>query len=477
MSKHGRSGKRVFGALGLGLMLAFALGGSPALGQTQTEDFQLIPADVVGSASGFASSVALDGNYLVAGAAGDDDLVQSGGAVYVFKWNGSAWVEQVKLFPSVPRWQGNFGTSVAISGDRIVIGEPFFDTFPGPNGVAYVFRREGANWVEEARLIPSSSVSDDRFGMSVAIVDDVIGVGAFGHQFIPGSAFVFRRKGTAWVEQAKLNPADSTASDGFGVALDMVGGLIAVGAYRAIGGCPGDESCTSGAAYIFRDKGTAWEEEAKLVASDAAEGDGFGGSIFLDDTGLAVGATQKGNKGAAYLFRRDGTQWSEEAKFTASDAANEDSFGASLALTGDLFAVGAPGDDDGASGAGSVYFFRRFDGDWFQAEKLRASDPGSHPFLGGNIALRCDKAFVAASRALYVYTVFDACPPPIPSVSHWGLVSLVLLLLACGTILLRRHAVGRASVLVCVIAALFGASAALAQSTPNEAAIAEKGNK
>ena len=156
--------------------------------------------------------------------------------------------------------------------------------------------------------------------------------------------------------EVKLTASDAAAGDGFGISVSISGDLAIVGAPL-----DDDVSFASGSAYIFRRGGGIWSQEAKLTASDAAAGDAFGFSVSINGDLAIVGALQDDDagtfSGSAYIFRRNGTSWSEEAKLTASDAASVDLFGIFVSISGDLAIVGAQGDDDAGSGSGSAYVY------------------------------------------------------------------------------------------------------------------------
>ena len=172
--------------------------------------------------------------------------------------------------------------------------------------------------------------------------------------------------------EVKLTASDAAEGDQFGRRVSVSGDLAIVGARR-----DDDAGGESGSAYIFRRTGTNWSEEAKLTASDPAAGDFFGFSVSISGDLAIVGAPfddDAGNQsGSAYVFRRTGTSWSQEAKLTATEAAADDQFGVSVSISGDLAVVGAFGDDDAGSTSGAAYIFRRTGTSWAEEAKLTAS--------------------------------------------------------------------------------------------------------
>jgi hypothetical protein len=345
----------------------------------------------------FGWSVSISGDRLVVGAFGDDDGDGIDlGAAYVFNYWGYTlgWIEMNKLTPSDGGEPILFGISVSISGDRLVVGAPY----GGPliTGSAYVFRRLGNDWVEEAKLIGIDTAAGDHFGWSVSIDGDRLVIGAWSDDDAgdaSGSAYVFRYDGNAWVEEGKLTASDASAGDEFGVSVSISGDRVVVGA-RA----DDDAGSNSGAAYMFRYNGTDWvEEEDKLTASDAAAGDEFGRSVSISGDRVVVGAPYGGEliTGSAYVFRYDGSAWDEEAKLTAGDAAAGDNFGFSVSISGDRLVVGAYGDD---SASGSAYVFRYDGSTWDEEAKLIGIDTAAGDEFGVSVSIDGDRLVVGAHR-------------------------------------------------------------------------------
>jgi hypothetical protein len=344
---------------------------------------------------GSDDSVAVSGDTAVVGAYGNDDNGSESGSAYVFRYDGSEWVEEAKLTAPDGAYGDRFGRSVAVSGDTAVIGAAYDDR---GTGSAHVFRYDGSDWVKEAKLTASDRVAGDYFGFSVAASGDTVVIGS------SGSAYVFRYDGNEWVEEAKLTASDGAWGDQFGFSVAASGDTVVIG--------------SSGSAYVFRYDGSDWVEEAKLTASDGAWGDGFGESVAVSGDTAVVGAYRDGvfddsrpNFGAAYVFRYDGSDWVEEVKLTASDAAYVRQFGYSVAVSGDTAVVG---------GYGSAYVFGYDGSDWVEELKLAASDGFAANLFGHSVAVSGDTAVVGATnddangwRAGSAY-VFQLIPPPLP---------------------------------------------------------------
>ena len=247
-------------------------------------------------------------------------------------------------------------------------------------------------WPEITELLASDSESWDRLGWSVALSGDTALVGAFGD----GSAYVFVRSGDVWTEQAKL-----LASDGY-----SIGSAVALSGDTALVGAPtadNDNGDTSGAAYVFTRSDGVWTEQTKLLASDGAETDELGVSVALDGDTALVGATLYQDKthpqsGAAYLFVRSEGEWTEQAKLVPNDAIAFGYFGWSVALSGDTALVGAYGDDDNGDTSGSAYVFVRLGNFWLFQAKLQGTGGSAFDSFGAAVALSGDTALIGAYR-------------------------------------------------------------------------------
>ncbi|HRI71087.1 MAG TPA: FG-GAP repeat protein, partial [Polyangium sp.] len=231
----------------------------------------------------FGWAIALSGDTALI-AARSDDIGGNGdqGAVYVFARNGTMWTEQTKLVASDGAANDYFGSSVALSGDTALIAAPGVDTGPNvDNGAVYVFARNGTTWTEQTKLVASDGNTRDFFGWSVALSDDTALIGASNVSVTgnngQGSAYVFVRNGTTWTEQTKLIASDGAAGDRFGASVALSVDTALIGAYNTYAGT----NIELGSAYVFVRNGATWTEQAELIASDRQKGDSFGRSLAL----------------------------------------------------------------------------------------------------------------------------------------------------------------------------------------------------
>ena len=316
----------------------------------------------------FGKSVAFDGATVVVGTPDDDhDGGSNAGSAYVFTMPAGGWVSTstaAKLTAYDGEAGDKFGFSVAVDGDTVVVGAYGRNT---STGAAYVFTKPETGWTttsnERAILSASAGADDDEFGSSVAIDGDTIVVGARGDDSNSGAAYVFTRPGTGWASTsaaAKLTVSDGADNDEFGSSVAVDGDTIVVGVHQ-----DDDGGSNSGAAYVFTrpDGGwTATSSAARLTASDGAANDKFGSSVAVDGDTVVVGANgDNQGAGTAYIFARPASGWAdgvEEARVLAADGAANDKFGSSVTVDGDTVVVGAPNEDhDGIDHAGAAYVF------------------------------------------------------------------------------------------------------------------------
>jgi hypothetical protein len=459
----------------LATLLAGGTYHSHAQGATLIAQQAYFKASNTGAGDSFGSGVALSGDTLVVAASLEDsnatgvngnqtnNSATDSGAAYVFVRNGTNWVQQAYLKASNTGANDQFGWSVAVSGDTIVVGVPWEDSnATGMNGnqsnnsaenagAAYVFVRDGTNWVQQAYLKASNTGAIDVFGYRVAISGDTVVVGAPGEDSnasgvngnqgnnslsFAGAAYVFVRSGTNWSQQAYLKASNPDVEDNFGAAVAVSGDTVVVGAYNESSnatGVNGDQTDNSayhsGAAYVFVRNGTNWTQQAYLKASNTAAGDEFsgfyGGALAISGDTIVVGSSHEGSdgigvngnqsndgapdSGAAYIFVRSGTNWTQQAYLKASNAEAGDEFGEQVAISDDVVVVGMAGDDSNATGvngdqsnnsvtdSGAAYVFVRNGTNWTQQAYLKASNTGANDVLGLSVGVSGGTVVVGAA--------------------------------------------------------------------------------
>ncbi len=344
----------------------------------------------------FGYAVAADGNQAVMGAPRADGLFADSGAAYVYRVVGAAWLPETKLTPADEVFAGEFGSAVAMSNDVVLVGAPRSGHLGTDAGAAYVFRRVGANWVEEAVLLPADGSAGDQFGGSVALWGNtaVVGAGYDDDQGTnAGAAYVFQHDGEQWVERQKLVAPDGAAYDRFGTVAASNDAIL-VGAAM-----DDDAGSASGSAYVFRFNGVSWVLEQKLVPAGLAAWDQFGCAVSVADGVALIGAlgddAKGADAGAAHVFRFNGVQWVLEDKFGPGANAAGAHFGASVAISGNTALVGSLGDGEYGTQAGAVGAFLHDGTKWLDQVKLLASDGVAYERFGA-VAVSGDLVAVGA---------------------------------------------------------------------------------
>lgn len=350
---------------------------------------KLLAADG-GANDHFGIAVAVEDEYAIVGSACDDDMGTDSGSAYVFRWDGSNWVQHQKLIVPDGVTGDWFGCSVAMSGDYAIVGARYGDSNATDSGSAYVYCRDGTDWPLQAKLTAKDGFSGACFGISVSIDGNKAIVGAFCDRD-GGATYIFRRDGTCWSQELKLMALDSAPGDAFGRS-------VAIEADKAVIGADGFDS--KGSAYVFKWEGNEWVQEQKLVAPDAEAYDWFGRSVSINGDRLVVGSYWDDDKGAdsgsAYVFNWDGASWVLQQKLTASDGAAKDWFGYSAYLSGDYIIIGASSNDSKGADSGAAYIFRWDGTGWSEHKKLTASDGEAYDWFGRSVFMNGDKAIVGA---------------------------------------------------------------------------------
>jgi hypothetical protein len=298
----------------------------------------------------------------------------------------------------------SFGDAVAIDGDTAVVGAFLGDPegVDHNEGAAWVFVRSDAGWSRQVRLAPSDATGGLLFGRAVAIAGDTIVVGAPGGQVDgvrTGAVYVFVREGDGWAQQAKLVADDGALGNEFGRAVAIHGDTVLVGAHSAHIGSENAQ----GAAYVFMRDGDDWNQIQKLTASDGASFHSFGNAVALDGDVAVIGAHQAsfdGNfwGGAAYVFARSGGIWNEQVRLVPVEGAAFDQFGHAVAVSGTTVVVSAAkAGIAGNDARGAAYVFVRDGGTWPQQTRLLAGDGAAGDEFGTGVAVSGDLILVGAA--------------------------------------------------------------------------------
>jgi len=404
----------------------------------------------------------------------NDNSSYSSGAVYVYSRNANAWAQQayVKASNTGPNDQFGFSVTLSADGSTMAVSAVYEDSGArgingnqadnsvAQSGAVYVFTRTGNTWSQQAYIKasnPGEQEDGDTFGYTVALSGDgsTLAVGAPSEDSASteingdqadntapgaGAVYVFTRNAAAWTQQAyvKSPTARANALFGYSVSLDTNGNTLAAGAF--------DEDGGKGAVHVFSRSGGVWSHQARLQASNAERQDSMGVWVAISDDGntMAAGALDEdslltgvnpGNAaaadqaantsaGAAYVFTRTGSMWSQQAFIKSTNSGKEDWFGVRVALSGDgnTFVATAPNEDSAAKGiggnqkddsaqeAGAAYLFSRTGAAWNNPLYFKGADNKQFDEFGSAVALSRDgrimvvgARFAGGDGAVYIF--------------------------------------------------------------------------
>lgn len=291
------------------------------------------------------------------------------------------------LFP--PPRDLSFGEKLALSGDTLVVGEPYGKVDFFNPGVVFVYKHTTSDWQLQASLTAPDGHHSEYFGDAVAIDGDTIAIGARSHahsgNVASGSVYVFVRRNGVWTFQTELVEEQSYGNDAFGASLALQGNTLVVGA-------PGDRD---GSAYVFERKDTTWQLQTRILPEGSDTGVYFAQSLALDGSTLVVGWPQSSGGSFAYVYERTTTGWSAPQDLTTSINVRSPFFGLSVAISGDRLVVGMPRSST-SDPIGTVYVFARNGTQWSLQSSISASDDTEILSFGVSVALDGDTVLVGA---------------------------------------------------------------------------------
>ncbi len=340
----------------------------------------------------FGTSVAISGNYAIVGAPGEDHHANGGqsrnnaGAAYIFERVAGVWTYKQKITSSGRIVGGQFGNSVGISGDYVIVGATHEERDASElnplsqSGAAYIYERNGSGtWVQVKKIVPSDRKASVQFGRTATISGNYAAVGSVAEntdaagansKSSAGAVYMLERDGSGnWAQVQKVVPSDRTASDQFGCSISLSGSRILIGAqYQDLDAAGANSLSDAGAAYIFDLVGGTWTQTQKIVSGNRESSGIFGVSVSLSGDKIVVGASQEdtdvnnantlGSAGAAYIFELDGSTWTRIQKIVASDRTASYFYGSSIAITDDHVVSGSWRH---SADYGRAYFY---DGPW-----------------------------------------------------------------------------------------------------------------
>lgn len=365
----------------------------------------------------FGYSACISGDNVVVGASGDDnDKNHEVGSAYIYTKPVGGWVDttqNAKLVASDSRSNADFGSSLSISGDYIIIGAPGDDAggFKRSSGSAYLFEKPAEGWVnatQNGKFGGDDLDTEDNFGRSVCISDNNIVVGASGDDDVrigAGAAYIFTKAADGWTNMtktSKLTSADCNEEDYFGGSVSISGNKILIGA--SYSKSPG---FISGAVYTFNEPVGGWETssnaDSKLVPKthSGTEYDNYGFSSAIDSNYAVIGAYKSlGLNGSVHVLFYDGNNWITQAKLTVKDTLPIKYFGKSVDISGNTIVVGAGRNND--DNLGYAYVFEKPIGGWVdmtQTAKLSSNESIIGDYYGKSVSVDGDNIIVGAAAA------------------------------------------------------------------------------
>lgn len=316
----------------------------------------------------YGDSVAIDGDVLVVGNPRRLINLYDGDSVAVFRRTVAGWTHEATLAPSDQGSAVDYGESVAVAGDTILIGDPGQDGATVVTGAAYVVERIGGQWVETQKLFEVGGGTYDQFGYAVALSPEgdraVIGVPHFN---TAGRVLVYERQGASFALTATiLDPwgfGFSGAGWNFGASVDVEGDRLVIGNPMAQGG----SFPTHGAAYVYGLDAGTWKLEANLSSTSSYS---MGASVALSGDVVVVGAPGDGWSfpstpyyNRVHPYRLVGGQWTLES-LTPVPPTSGSHVGWSVAVDGDLLAFGEPFASGQGTQTGRVHAYRHDGSQW-----------------------------------------------------------------------------------------------------------------
>jgi len=366
---------------------------------------------------GFGMTVDIDGNTAAVGASGFRFSDFPLPVVCVYTREAANWTKEQCLSEEdeAPNSDDGYGV-IAVSGNTLVVGAAFDVTNGVIGGAVYVYVRDGHTWSLQQKLFASDRANFDQFGIAVDIVGDTIVVGAHGDNdegFQTGAVYVFRRNGTTWTEEQKLKASDAAPDSAFGASVALNGQTIAIGA-------PGESSGAlfSGAVYVFVNYVTSWQQQGKIKANSAMNNQQLGSTVSVSGDTIVAAAPGELigepaddfnnvlSKGAVYIFDRTGTSWDHQKRFFERDRNRTGGFAVRAAIDGDTIIVGDPTYDAGARFTGAVYVFERKGNGWSLKHTLAANDGQFLQAMGFSIAVSGDTVIAGTQSQFSIPAVY-----------------------------------------------------------------------
>jgi alpha-tubulin suppressor-like RCC1 family protein len=362
----------------LALLIIINFSGSALATNTIIEDLKITVDE-----RRFTESIAISGDYVIMGSWGS--------SAYIYKKESTGWIQQDRLTGSGgSTYDRHFGCAVSINGDYAIVGASTDSVNGSLPGSAYIFKRMGTNWVEQINIVPNDGGSDDRFGTSVSIFGDYAIVGSEYHNHLNGAAYIFKRDGENWIQHKKL-----TACFGYDSRYVYFGRCVSLSANYAVVRGKND-------VYIYKNDGKNWIEQTRLTDSSCTS---FGNQFAISGDYLLITASAN-NESFAWIYQNDGENWIKQAKLLPENLTQKDFFGWNLSLSNNYAIISSTDNNIGDT----AYIFQRNGESWIEKVKLISSDSYREVDFGQAVAISNEYAIVGAgssyiddSNAAYIY--------------------------------------------------------------------------
>lgn len=419
------SSNRISGSLGL-LISTYSAFMSSATAWASCNGAKIFAND---GAQGFGSAAAVGVDFVAFGA---PQNANNRGSVYLFSEIGGVLNLQVELTAADAAPNSYFGGAVAASGDTIIVGSYWDDQLAPFAGSAYIFRRNGNVWAQEAKLLAPDGVAQDYFGSMVAIDGDVAAIASLGQDAGAdgaGAVYIFTRSGSSWSFSTKLTDPQPQLGGRFGHTLAVAGDWVAVG------------SNITDRVRVYRRNAAAWPLESTLTAVNPPPGEtGFGTGMAMAGDFLAVSSIHlNSHEGVLYLFQLVAGNWVFRERKDSPDRFPLGHFGWSVSMSATHMAVGA-------DFSRKVFLYQRIGDEWRYENEHRSSNPAGDDGFGSLVAIGPSYATAGAPGddstdevgAGYAYPLTE-CVTAIPAIDGWGAAMMGLALIGFGGYLSRRR--------------------------------------
>ena len=367
----------------------------------------------------YGESVSIDGDTAVVGSYYEDVYVPSykanAGVVWVYTRSGSTWSEQTHFTASTPVANEYWGERVLLKGDALFVGQPKKDVsgLPVQTGAVTVLERTGSSWNEQQELAPADLTLGDDFGWSMAIDGNTLIIGAPMQNTRTGAAYVFTKSGSTWSLQQKLLASNAGTYDYFGVSVDIAGDTAVIAA-------SGEDTSVSGsgAVYVFERNGSTWTEK-QLFKQDNPQNNDTTREVAISGNIIVASSWYPDNfAGSAYVFTKSGGTYTQTQELKPNDTEAGQNFGSTVKFDGETLVIGAQSKFFGSFSqtAGSAYVFKNINGTWTQTQKITASDGAIGDEFGNSISLSGNDIMIgaeghnSAKGAAYIFTNLGYAP-------------------------------------------------------------------